>query len=326
MRNGFLERLLSRSGRPLVIAHRGDSFHAPENSLEAARLGWEAGADAWELDVQLARDGVAVIFHDDVLTRTTDVAVRFQGDPRGDVGFRLSDFDWSELRNLDAGAWFVEEGGSSRSARALGTLHDMPPTRRELYRSGRVRIPTLRDALALTADLDWLVNIEIKSFPDRPDGLIEAVLATIAETGTASRVLLSSFDHRDLARIADRVASGPGELEAIPRGILVSTPLYRPHAYLREIVGARTLHASAEILGSESIDYRRRPSPRALAVAEVADLKAAGVPVLVYTVNDHHPGGLAEHLAEIGVDALFTDDPEGLKARFDDRYVRSATA
>jgi glycerophosphoryl diester phosphodiesterase len=287
--------------------------------MDAARLGWEAGADAWELDVQLTRDGVAVVFHDDVLTRTTDVAVRFRGDPRGGTGFRLCDFDWSELRTLDAGSWFVEEAGGSRSAFAQGTLGDLPPIRRQLYRSGSVKIPTLRDALALTADLDWLLNIEIKSFPDRPRGLVETVLEIIAETGTTSRVLLSSFDHRDVARIAELAASRHSELGAFPRGILVSTPLYRPHAYLREIVGAQTFHVSAEVLGAESIDNRRRPSPQALAGAEVAELKAAGVPILVYTVNDCRPGGLAEHLADIGIDALFTDDPVGLKARFDER-------
>ena len=42
----------------MIVAHRGDSFRAPENTLEAAQLGWEAGASAWELDVQLTRDGV----------------------------------------------------------------------------------------------------------------------------------------------------------------------------------------------------------------------------------------------------------------------------
>ena len=45
--NLFLAILLSNRDHPVVIAHRGDSFRAPENTLEAARLGWEAGASAW---------------------------------------------------------------------------------------------------------------------------------------------------------------------------------------------------------------------------------------------------------------------------------------
>jgi glycerophosphoryl diester phosphodiesterase len=299
-----------------VIAHRGDSFHAPENTVEAARLGREAGADAWELDVQLSRDGVAVVFHDEVLTRTTDVATRFPADPRSQTGYRLSDFDWNELQGLDAGSWFLSHAGGPRSASALGSVQDIPVSRRDRYASGTVSIPTLRDALDLTADLDWLVNIEIKSVPESPRGLVEAVLSDISATATATRVLLSSFDHRHVAQIGRMVASAGGPLRSIPRGILISSPLYRPHAYVTEIVCAQTVHASAHSLGAESIDYRRRPSAATLWGEDVAELKAARIPILVYTVNDHGPGGLSEHLAELGVDALFTDDPVGMRARF----------
>jgi glycerophosphoryl diester phosphodiesterase len=317
VQNHLLERLRSRPGRPLVLAHRGDSFHAPENTLEAARLGWEAGADAWELDVQLTRDGVPVVFHDALLTRTTNVTDRFEGDERGRTSFRLSDFDWSEVRDLDAGSWFVAEDSGEHSAATRGTLQVVGPARRALYQSGGIRIPTLREALALTADLDWVVNVEIKSFPDRPPGIHEAVLATIAETGTAGRVLLSSFDHCDIVRISGLICASKFDLHAIAKGILVSTPLYSPLAYLRGIVQAQTFLASAESLGAGSIRYRRRPSPSALATDYICELKAAGIPILVYTVNDHRPGGLADHLAEIGVDALFTDDPAAMRARFE---------
>ena len=55
---------------PLIIAHRGASAHAPENTLAAFRRAVEAGADGIELDVRLARDGVAVVFHDSSLKRT----------------------------------------------------------------------------------------------------------------------------------------------------------------------------------------------------------------------------------------------------------------
>src|SRR3954466_3454351 len=114
MTNRFLDLLKSPRPRPVVVAHRGDSFHAPENTLAAARLAWEVGGDAWELDVQLTRDGVAVVFHDERLARTTDISDRFRGDERGTRGFLLSDFDWSEVRALDAGSWFYEEPDRDR--------------------------------------------------------------------------------------------------------------------------------------------------------------------------------------------------------------------
>ena len=66
-----MNRFRARIGRgpPVVIAHRGDSAHAPENTLDAARLGHAAGSFAWELDVYLTRDGVPVVVHDESLLR-----------------------------------------------------------------------------------------------------------------------------------------------------------------------------------------------------------------------------------------------------------------
>ena len=66
------------------------------------------------------------------------------------------------------------------------------------------------------------------------------------------------------------------------------------------------------MLGSESIAYRRFPAARSLRTDLIAELKERQIPLLVYTVNDHGAESLAEHLARIGVDGLFTDDPIGL--------------
>jgi glycerophosphoryl diester phosphodiesterase len=308
-RNRFLSLLESASDRPVIIAHRGDSFHAPENTLDAARLAWKAGAHAWELDVHLTRDGVPIVVHDDSLTRTTDVAAQFADDPRGRDGFLVADFDYDEVRNLDAGSWFVASNGGPRSARALGTLDQLEPSWAAYCRSGSVILPTLADALRLTAELDWLVNIEIKSFPSQPPGLVTRVLDLVKETGTAHRVLISSFDHNDI----EDAFAGSREYAL---GILVDTPLYSLHRYAAG-VRADTVHLSAEYLGAQSIAYRRDAASASLAGGVVKELKSTGFPTLVYTVNDHRPGGLAQHLAEIGVAGLFTDDPSGLSAQFE---------
>jgi glycerophosphoryl diester phosphodiesterase len=63
---------LLEPGRRLVVAHRGASAQAPENTLEAFRLGIEQGADALELDVRLSADGIAVVIHDPTIDRTTN--------------------------------------------------------------------------------------------------------------------------------------------------------------------------------------------------------------------------------------------------------------
>ena len=59
-------------GRPFVIAHRGGSLRAPENTLAAFQLAWETGADAAEFDVQPCRDGTLVVLHDSTIDRTTE--------------------------------------------------------------------------------------------------------------------------------------------------------------------------------------------------------------------------------------------------------------
>jgi glycerophosphoryl diester phosphodiesterase len=311
--NRFLALLRSRRPHPVIIAHRGDSFHAPENTLEAARLAWEAGAPAWELDVQLTRDGVPVVLHDESLLRTTDVATRFAGDPRGRDRFRVSDFDYDEICDLDAGSWFVAESGGPRSARDFGTLDRLAPAHIAHYRSGQVVIPRLDEALILTVMQDWLVNVEIKSFPENPHGLVERVLDVIAQTGTADRVLISSFDHHDI--VAARRPIGRDGVRYHPDyglGILLATPLHRLPDYATNMVGADTVHVSTEVLGAESIAYRRGPSAGSLRHDLVAALQERGVPVLVYTVNHQRGGSLARHMGEIGVDGIFTDDPRGL--------------
>ena len=76
-----------------IIAHRGASHDAPENTLAAFRLGWEQGADGVELDIWLGGDGRIVVIHDESLKRTTG------------VDRKLGELSSAELRTLDAGAW-----------------------------------------------------------------------------------------------------------------------------------------------------------------------------------------------------------------------------
>jgi glycerophosphoryl diester phosphodiesterase len=76
-----------------IIAHRGASYDAPENTLAAFKLGWKQGADAVELDIWLGGDGRIVVIHDESLKRTTG------------VDQNLSELSSAELRKLDAGSW-----------------------------------------------------------------------------------------------------------------------------------------------------------------------------------------------------------------------------
>ncbi len=89
---------------PAVVAHRGASWYAPEETAPAYLLAREIGADYLELDLQRTRDGVLIAFHDDTLERTTNVAEVFPGRETQTI----DRFAWYELQRLDAGSWFNE--------------------------------------------------------------------------------------------------------------------------------------------------------------------------------------------------------------------------
>jgi glycerophosphoryl diester phosphodiesterase len=94
------ERLLNQK-RPLVIAHRGFSILAPENTLPSFRFANTAGADLVELDYHHSKDGIPVVIHDYTLDRTTDGARRWDGEK-----IRVDTKTAGEIQTLDAGKWF----------------------------------------------------------------------------------------------------------------------------------------------------------------------------------------------------------------------------
>jgi glycerophosphoryl diester phosphodiesterase len=144
-----------------IFAHRGNSSEAPENTLPAFRGAQQAGVAGVELDVQLSKDGVPVVIHDERLERTTTGT--------GWVG----DHSLAELKQLDAGRWFG-------------------PT----YESERV--PTLAELLDLFRGGDMTVNIELKTNRVAYPGLVPATLKEIERPGMERHVILSSFNHHSL--------------------------------------------------------------------------------------------------------------------------------
>ncbi|GAB3169749.1 glycerophosphodiester phosphodiesterase [Streptomyces incanus] len=99
---------------PLVVAHRGASGYAPENTLPAADKAAELGVDWVESDVQRTNDGALVVLHDDSLARTTDVEEVFPGRSP----WKVKDFTAAEIARLDAGSWF----GSAFAGTRVPTL------------------------------------------------------------------------------------------------------------------------------------------------------------------------------------------------------------
>lgn len=142
---------------PLILAHRGDSIAAPENTLEAFRSAQEKGADVIECDVLLSADGVVVVFHDDTVDRTTEA----QGS--------LSSYTYEVLSRLDAGYRFTQDGGATYPFRGQG-----------------VRIPALRDVLLAMPDM--IFNIDMK----QGEPMARPLAALIEELGCQDRVQVAT--------------------------------------------------------------------------------------------------------------------------------------
>lgn len=90
------------AGAPVVVAHRGASGYAPENTLAAVDRAAALGIEWVETDVQRTRDGTLVVVHDDNLRRTTDAEEVFPGRSP----WKVKDFTAAEIARLDAGSWF----------------------------------------------------------------------------------------------------------------------------------------------------------------------------------------------------------------------------
>jgi glycerophosphoryl diester phosphodiesterase len=103
-----------KSNRPLIIAHRGESHDAPENTLAAIRLAWERGAEAVEIDVHLSKDGSIVVIHDDNTLRT---AHRY-----GEV----AKLTLEQLRQLDVGRFKGREWAGERIPTLAEVLATVP--------------------------------------------------------------------------------------------------------------------------------------------------------------------------------------------------------
>ncbi len=263
--------------RTLNIAHRGARSLAPENTLAAARKGFEIGADLWELDIAMTKDGELILIHDNTFERTSNIASVYPERKKA----RAHEFTLAELRKLDMGRWFIQTDPFQQIA--AGAV-----SKTELDRYVGEAIPTLREALQFTKDHNWQVNVEIKDASGTPSSssIVEKVVGVINELNMAERVMISSFNHSYLQRVK---SANPYILTAA----LVEKPDPDPLALLKR------LNAQAY-----------NPSSRAITPGTIHLLREAGYDVYVYTVNDIPT---MKALVDAGVSGIFTDFPQLLK-------------
>jgi glycerophosphoryl diester phosphodiesterase len=157
---------------PLIIAHRGASGEAPENTLAAFDLAVRQGASAVEFDVHLSADGVPVVLHDRWLGRTTSGTGR------------VSDYPVSLLKRLDAGSWFNRRHPDRAQSRYANQ-----------------KIPLLSQVLAWASDHGLQVFVEIKLGGGAYPGIEARVLDEIARVSMSGFATVISFDFPTLARL-----------------------------------------------------------------------------------------------------------------------------
>ncbi len=278
-----------------LIAHRGASAYAPEHTLAAYRLALEQGADFVEQDLQISRDGVLVCLHDLTLERTTDVEEvypdRHQTDARGAKHWPVSDFTVAELKRLDAGRWF--------GARFAGE-----------------RIPTWQDAIDLIRGKAGLYP-ETKGpevYGSRGFDMEALVLKQLAanrlETPGAdprTPVVVQSFSAESLKKMR-------GLGTRLPLVFLISD-LDAGRGRWLDAAGLRDVREFAAGIGPA----------KSLLLADrglTARAHAAQLTVTPYTfraaagADDHKVREeMATFLYDLGVDALFTDNPDQFPRR-----------
>ena len=163
-----------------VIAHRGSSGAAPENTLASVELARQQGADVIENDIQRTADGALVIVHDTTLARTTDVEAVFPDR----APWNVRDFTLAEIRQLDAGAWFAPEFAGQRVPTLAEWAHAVGRQSGMLL---EVKSPELYPGIEIDVDR------ELRALPEFTHALRH------------NRVMMQSFNHEWL-RAYDAVA------------------------------------------------------------------------------------------------------------------------
>lgn len=229
----------------IYFAHRGDSSNYPENTMLAFKKAIALEVKGIELDVHKSKDNKLVVIHDEDIQRT------FLG--KGLV----KDYTLEELKQF--------------------------PCRKEVFRDHPdCKIPTLEEVLRLIKPYELTLNIELKTDRIHYEGIEEDVLKMLEDYHLKSRVIISSFYHRSLAKVKTMDSN-------MRTGILFHHPIENVIDYAKDL-GAWALHPYLPLVDEKFI----------------VDAHDEGLKVNIYTVN--HPDHIRKCALE-KVDGIFTDYP-----------------
>jgi glycerophosphoryl diester phosphodiesterase len=274
------------------IAHRGASGYAPEHTEAAYKLAIEQKADFVEPDLAVTKDGVLICLHDDTLERTTNIVDVFPDRYSRDMSagmakrFLANDFTLAEIKQLDNGRWFDRNFAGSR----VPTFQEMI----DLVRGKAGLYPELKSPPLYTArgiDMETIfVEVVKKNRLDTPESL------------KVTPVIIQSFDEATIRRVAK-------DLPTIPRVFLTSKDEDVTGARLRELAGFSTGIAPEKVVIARHPDMVKQAHDAGLTVTSWtfrADEKTT-----YPSVRDE----MAHFLYDLGIDALFTNNPDQFPRR-----------
>jgi len=281
-----------------LIAHRGASGYAPEHTATAYKLAIEQKADFIEPDLAVTKDNVLICLHDDTLERTTNVAEVFpdrasaptaatESTRRPGKHWLANDFTLAEIKRLDAGTWFNQKFAGEK----ILTFEEMIA----LVRGHGGIYPELKSPPLYTArgvDMEKIfVSVVKKLGLDSP-----ASMKTMP-------VIIQSFDEATIRRVA-------ADLPAIPRVFLTSRDEDVSDARLKE------LSKFSNGMAPEKFVIARHPemvkASHALGMTVTSwTFKKDDDKMAFPTVRDE----MQHFLYELGIDALFTNNPDQFPRR-----------
>lgn len=269
----FLE-LLER--KALIGAHRGARALRPENTLSSLKKSVGC-SDFIEVDVQFSADAIAIIMHDDTLSRTTNVEEIEKFKSR--APYRVCDFTHAELLELDYGSWFVKSDPFHQIAEGKVNTKELQNKSEPLL--------SLRDALKFVKENTLFINIEIKGAHENLSDadVVNIIAQEIESWHVENLVLVSSFLHQYLPLCKV-------QLPSVATAVLIQKR--DPHADTKELI------AYLKILKVDGCHLHDALVSKEL----VLELQQAGFFVNVYTVNSPLR---QKELFSMGVNGIFTD-------------------
>lgn len=266
--------------RPLVMAHRGDSFNVPENTLPAYEDAFKLKVDVIETDLRITKDDEIVFFHDAKVNRTTD--------GKGTV----KSFTLQELKKLDQGYRF--EG--------VNELEGTFP-----YRGKGLKIQSLEEILDNYPKIKF--NMDIK---DRDKKASEVLARKLKELDAEDRVMVGSFHHKQISRFREMsgapTSASPIEVLNFRRKVREWIRKNKGFDYNQEVL------LEQEIIMGKALPYFALQIPeKYLFIKSFRNYKffkvshMLSIAVHVWTIND--PGDMFR-LLDWGVDGIFTDKPK----------------